>query len=40
MAADIRRRRWLEQAETASGRSRAYKQGKETIQERLHGELE
>ena len=29
MAADIRRRRWSEQAETASGRSRAYKQCKE-----------
>ena len=40
VAADIRRRRRSEQAETASGRSRAYKQGKETIQERLHGEQE
>ena len=36
----IRKRRRSEQAETASGRSHAYKQDKETIQERLHGELE
>ena len=40
VTADIRRQRRSEQAETASGRSRAYKQSKETIQERLNGELE